>query len=200
MTIRQIQNLLQFLGFYDGVPDGIWGSKSRAATEKFQGQYKCLAVTGTADEQTQKALRDAVAYGMPQYEAEGGADSGDFWDDIEYFDREEFRCQCYKYHATPYCNGFPAEPKEAMVRLADGARKHFGAPATVISGIRCRQHNADSDGVENSQHMYGEACDLRVQGVSADELLSYIQKQPGVRYAYKINATNVHFDIPAGKR
>jgi hypothetical protein len=184
------------LGFYDGIPDGIWGSKSRAATEKFQGQYKGLTPTGTADDATQKALRDAVAYGMPQYEAEGSAESVDFWDDVEFFDREEFRCKCDGKH----CKGFPAEPKEAMVRLANGARKHFGRPGFVVSGLRCKEWNRIQGGVENSQHMYGEACDLQIQGVSADDLLSYIQKQPGVRYAYKINGTNVHFDIPKGKR
>lgn len=193
MTIRQIQNLLQFLGFYDGIPDSMWGSKSRAATEKFQGKYKGLAVTGTADEQTQKALRDAVAYGMPQYEAESGADSGDFWNDIEYFDREEFRCKC----GGKYCKGFPAEPKETMVRLANGARKHFGRPGYIVSGLRCKTWNAIQGGVANSQHMHGEACDLQIQGVSGDDLLAYIQAQPGVRCAYKITGTNnVHFDVP----
>ncbi len=114
------------------------------------------------------------------------------WDDIDFFDREEFKCKC----GGRYCDGYPAEPKEMMVRLADRARKHFGKPGHVISGLRCRQHNADSDGAENSQHMYGEACDLRIDGVTADQLLAFMKAQPEVRYAYKINATNVHFDIP----
>ena len=40
---------------------------------------------------------------------------GDYWDEIEFFDREEFRCQC----GGKYCNGFPTEPHEATVRFAD---------------------------------------------------------------------------------
>ena len=52
----------------------------------------------------------------------------------------------------------------------------------------------------NSQHMYGEAADVRIDGVSADSLLAFFQSQPGVRYTYKINSTNVHVDIPKGAR
>lgn len=54
--------------------------------------------------------------------------------------------------------------------------------------------------VHNSQHMYGEAMDIRINGVSGDELLAFFLRQPEVRYAYKINSTNVHFDIPKGAR
>lgn len=52
----------------------------------------------------------------------------------------------------------------------------------------------------NSQHMYGEAMDIRIDGVSGDELLAFFLRQPEVRYAYKIDSTNVHFDIPKGAR
>lgn len=52
----------------------------------------------------------------------------------------------------------------------------------------------------NSQHMYGETMDIRIDGVSGDELLAFFLRQPEVRYAYKINSTNVHFDIPKGAR
>ena len=70
----------------------------------------------------------------------------------------------------------------------------------MVSGLRCKQHNANEGGVANSQHMYGEAIDLRITGVSADQLLAFVKQQPSTRYAYKINATNVHFDIQKGVR
>ena len=197
MTIKQIQNLLQFLGFYDGIPDGIWGSKSIAATEKFQGQYKGLAATGTADEQTQKALRDAVAYGMPQYEDEDKVESGDFWYEIEYFDREEFKCKC----GGKYCNGYPAEPDERMVRIADQLRKNLGVPITIVSGLRCKTWNAIQGGEVNSQHMYGEAADIYARGVSQSRVEAELDKIGGVRYHYAIKgSSNVHFDVPKGNR
>ena len=51
-----------------------------------------------------------------------------------------------------------------------------------------------------TEHMYGEAMDIRIRGVSSEALYRFIISQPGVRYAYKINDTNVHFDIPKGSR
>jgi hypothetical protein len=125
-----------------------------------------------------------------------GNKTGTFWDEIEFFTRDEFKCKC----GGKYCNGFPHEPQEGMVRLADGARRHFGKPAIVISGLRDPIHNRNEGGVDSSQHIYGEACDIQIPGVSADTLLNWFQSQPGVRYAYAINATNVHFDIPKGDR
>ena len=72
--------------------------------------------------------------------------------------------------------------------------------ADVISALRCQRQNANEGGVANSQHMYGEAMDIRIRGVSSEALYRFIISQPGVRYAYKINDTNVHFDIPKGSR
>lgn len=192
MTVKQIQCLLSFLGYYGGPIDGKWRDSYLDAVIAFQDDFGGIAVDGDPGPVTQKALRHAVAYGMPTREAQEAPESDDFWDDIEFFDREEFRCKCGGKH----CDGFPAEPKGKMVRIANDARKHFGKPGFVVSGLRCKEWNRIQGGVENSQHMKGEACDLQIQGVSADKLLAYIQKQPGVRYAYKINGTNVHFDIP----
>lgn len=206
MTTKQRQHLLSYLGYYVGNVDGDWGTLSKTACRAFQEDFQGIKVDGYGGPETDKAMRHAVAYDMFQVADATDNPVGDkkeptgiFWDEIEFFDRDEFKCKCGQYHA-PYCDGFPAEPKEAMVRIADQVRRHFGKPAHVISGIRCPQHNADSDGVANSQHMYGEACDLMVEGVSSAELLAYVKTLPGVRYAYAINGTNVHFDIPQGAR
>ena len=126
--------------------------------------------------------------------------TGSWWDEIKHFDRSEFACKCGEYHA-PYCDGFPAEPKEAMVRIADAVRENFGVPVTIVSGLRCKQHNADSKGVANSQHMYGEAADIYVQGVAPSAVEAFLDKVGGVRYHYTISGSNnVHFDIPKGDR
>ena len=178
--------------------DGIWGKKSEAATRKLQHG---LGITedGVFGDGTLRVALDQIATGEPPKNVTDinvGNKTGTFWDEIEYFTREEFRCQC----GGRYCDGFPHEPKEAMVRLADGARRHFGKPAAVISGLRDPQHNANEGGVDDSQHIYGEACDIQIPGISANTLLAWFQSQPGVRYAYAINGTNVHFDIPKGER
>lgn len=190
MTYRQMQLLLAYLGYYTGAIDGIWGSGSQEASRRFREDFGLEADADISD-----ALRHAVAYGVP--EKDTAPEEGSFWEEIEFFTRQEFACKCGLYHA-PYCDGYPAEPKEAMVRIADRVRRELGVPVTVVSGLRCPQHNADSGGVANSQHMAGEACDISARGISADTLLGKVLSIPGVRYAYKINETNVHFDIPKG--
>ena len=195
MTTKQKQALLFYLGYYVGAIDGVWGSGSRESCKAFQKDYFQMKekVDGVCGAETEKALTHAVAYGMPAKKVEETkpSASGDFWDGIKYFKREEFKCKC----GGKYCNGYPAEMKEAVVKVADSARAHFGKPGRVISGLRDKTHNANEGGVSNSRHMSGKAIDLRIEGVSADSLLAYVQKQPGIRYAYKINSTNVHFDV-----
>lgn len=199
MTTKQRQNLLAYLGYYDGQIDGQWGSMSTEACRAFQEDYG-LAVDGICGTMTQKMLVAAVAGTAAKVEkpesAKNQQKTGTWWDDIKYFTRGEFACKC----GGQFCNGYPAEMKEEVVKIADAARTHFGKPAHVISGLRCKQWNAHEGGVENSQHMYGEAIDLRIEGVPAETLRQFVSSQPGHRYSYCINSTNVHFDIPKGKR
>jgi peptidoglycan hydrolase-like protein with peptidoglycan-binding domain len=185
MTIKQKQLLLAYLGYYVGNIDGKWGTLSSTACKAFQKDFGGIAVDGKCGAETEKALKHAVAYGMPVKEEK------DFWEDIKYFKRAEFKCKCGGKH----CNGYPAEMNEKVVRIADAAREHFGAEAVVISGLRCEVHNANEGGVKNSRHKSGKAIDMRIKGVTADALLAWMNKQSGVRYAYKINSTNVHFDV-----
>lgn len=112
------------------------------------------------------------------------------WGGIRYFTRGEFACKCGRY-----CNGFPAEPEEKLVRIADDVRQHFGAAAIVTSGVRCEKHNANVGGVSNSRHLSGKAMDFRITGRSAVEVLSYVNQLPDIRYAYAIDSDHLHMDI-----
>ncbi len=182
MTVRQVQYLLLFLGYDPGQADGVSGQKTQAAVRAFQGSVDGLEVDGIAGEETQKALRKAVAEGAEASEKTG------FWGEIQFFDRQEFACRC------PRCGGFPVEPEEKLVRLADQVRIHFGKPITVSSGVRCREHNAEVGGVSNSRHLLGKAMDFTVGGVGAEAVLAFV-RQLGVRYAYAIDSNFVHMDI-----
>ena len=198
-VIESIQEVVSPYGVKHGMKpltiDGLAGPATVAATIWFQKE-KGLTPNGIADARTVTAISnetpdiDSVIWPQPE------AGSGSFWDEIEYFTREELRCKC----GGAYCNGFPAEPQEMLVRVADRARKHFGKPAHNVSTLRDPTWNRLSGGVANSQHMYGEAMDIRIDGVSANDLYSFLKKQPEVRYTYKINGTNVHFDVPKGNR
>lgn len=182
--------------------DGLAGPKTMEALKLYQ-EAKGLPQTGRVDDATWDMLMQEIP-NLPDREPVPEVDTGDggtttivtFWPGIVHFKREEMRCKC----GGKYCNGFPAEPQQLLMELADRAREHFGRPAHVVSGLRCQRWNQLQGGVANSQHMYGEAMDIRIDGVSADTLLAWMKKQPEVRYCYKINATNVHFDIPKGKR
>ena len=165
MTVRQIQNLLQYLGYYTADVDGIFGRITRQAITDFQRAFVGLRTTGEPDEATQKALRHAVSYGISVKDATdtnvGSKDqAGDYWDEIEFFDPEEFRCQC----GGKYCNGFPVEPELELVRVCNEIRRRLGVPVSIVdsggSGVRCPRHNAAVGGVGNSNHLYGRAADL----------------------------------------
>ena len=182
MTYKQKQALLAYLGYYVGDIDGIWGSGSRAAANAFKADYGVAA--------DDKTLLQAVNGTIQPKEKDTG------WDSIRYFKREEFKCKCGRY-----CNGYPAEIDLGMVSIADSIRARLGKPLTVNSGLRCRQHNANVDGVENSQHMYGEAADIYVWGVNPDTALAWFQSQSDVRFAYRIEGSNnIHFDIEKQNR
>lgn len=169
MTIKERQCLLYVLGYYKGDVDGIWGTRSKAATKSFQWDFFQMEskVDGVCGTETEKAMKHAVCYGIPATKVEkpekdnnAPSATGTFWDEIEFFTREEFRCQC----GGKYCNGFHVEPEEKMVRTVDEIRRRLGVPVSIVdaggSGIRCRVHNANVGGVANSEHLYGRAADL----------------------------------------
>ena len=185
MTIKQKQCLLYFLGYYKGNIDGIWGQLSKVAAQAFQKDFGGLPTNGVVDDATEKAMKHAVAYGMPAKKQEATG-SKDFWKDIKYFKKSEFACKC----------GCGADSMdEKLIRTADKVRSHFGKAITVSSGRRCEKHNAKVGGVANSRHMTGKAMDFCVAGKTAAQVLAYVQTLPEIRYSYAINNTYVHMDV-----
>lgn len=190
MDTRQIQALLVYLGYDPGEVDGLPGKNTRRAVLAFQAA-EGLAQDGSPGPLTQAALLEAVANGRFREDAKTPEEStGTWWDEIRYFSREEFRCPCGR------CGGFPVEPDEKLVRLADRVREHFGAPANVSSGVRCQAHNDELSGsAKNSYHLRGKAMDFAVRGVSGSKLLAYVKTQQ-VHYAYQISGSDyVHMDV-----
>ena len=191
MTLKQKQALLAYLDYYDGLLDGLWGEKSQMATIDFQRAYmEQTEVDGIFGATTEKRILEVVASGEKPVVKENLTAPADWWKDIRYFTRAEFRCPCGK------CGGFPVEPEERLVRLADMVRQHFDAPATVSSGVRCQAHNDELPGsAKNSYHLRGKAVDFCVQGVPGATLLAYVRTLP-VHYAYQIgNSDFVHMDV-----
>lgn len=188
MTVKQRQHLLAFLGFYAGGIDGIWGAQSQNATTDFQKRFG-LEPDGIAGDATDKALRHAVCYGLPEVEKEP---TDDYWDEIEFFDREEFRCTCGE------CGGFPVEPDVKMVRTVDEIRRRLGVPVTIVdsggSGIRCVKHNAAVGGVANSEHLYGRAADLH-SSASPERMKEVAEEVMGKTGGIGLYSWGIHVDV-----
>lgn len=190
MTVKQKQHLLAYLGLYTAQIDGIWGRQSQAATARFQDLYM-QTTDGAFGPETEDRILEVIGS-----REEPKEEPGDFWQEIRYFSREEFRCTC----GGRGCNGYPAEPRERLVRNAEAARVHFGAVADVSSGVRCSLRNSELPGsAANSLHLRGKAMDFRVRGVSGAELCAYIRTLPMVEEAYVIDGQYVHMGVEKTK-
>lgn len=190
MTVKQIQCLLAYLGYDPGALDGAAGKNTRGAVARFQTQ-EGLTPDGIAGEKTQKALLAAVAAGRMYAPKPATGDGPAWWREIRYFKRNEpyIACSCGR------CGGFPAEPDERLMRLADSLRREANAPLIPSSTVRCPAHNRAVGGVANSRHLSGKAMDFSIPGWPAPKILTLLQRHPEVRYAYAINQTHVHMDV-----
>ncbi|SFR58219.1 Peptidase M15 [Yoonia tamlensis] len=51
---------------------------------------------------------------------------------------------------------------------------HFDLPLFVTSGYRCAQLNREIGGLDNSQHLHGEAADIMMGGITNDTLAHWL--------------------------
>ena len=195
MTITQKQCLLTYLGYDTGGVDGVWGDKSRQATENFQRDFGGISVDGICGDQTEKALKHAVAYGIEKKPDSTHDNTGTFWDEIKYFKKSEFACKCGKY-----CDGYPAEIDMGMVKIADEIRARIGRPISINSGLRCKTHNANVGGVFNSQHLLGKAADLGCPiGCTPAQMASIAETIIGNTGGIGIYTWGIHIDTRSAK-
>ena len=90
---------------------------------------------------------------------------------MRWFKDKEFACRC-----CGELHPFARENIEALVRnVLDPVREKLGKPIQVNSGYRCKSHNEAVGGVKGSQHLVGEAADLRIDG-SPEELANAIKE------------------------
>lgn len=179
MTVKQRQCLLAYLGYNVGPIDGADGPKTQAAVTAFQGDFGGLKVDGVAGEATEKALRHAVAYGMPEKKAtdsatgetKSGANAAQYLkSDGCYHIPRGVDVQLTKnfWAREIHCQGkgccTESVISKRILDLAQEIRNDLGQPLSIGtaggSGYRCRQHNAEVGGSNTSLHMISDAVDL----------------------------------------
>lgn len=179
MTTKQIQLLLAFLGYDPGKIDGLDGANTRKAVKGFQVDFGITA-DGIAGEATQKALRHAVAYGMPERETVDTSATGDKPAPVE---AERYLQADGCYHIPRgvdvrlsknlmahevHCqgNGCCQESiiSKRMVDTYQDIRDEYGEAIEIASaggsGYRCEQHNREVGGASGSLHKLGCAFDM----------------------------------------
>ena len=85
-----------------------------------------------------------------------------------HFRVQEFRCKD---------GSDPVFVDTALVELLEQLRAHFGKAVTITSGYRTPAHNAKAGGTRFSQHLYGRAADIRVQGASVEEVAACAERR-----------------------
>ena len=95
---------------------------------------------------------------------------------------------------------------DELVVLLQCIREHFGKPVHITSGYRTPEHNAEVGGSKSSQHLLGRAADIRVAGVSVEDVAAYAESlMPGWggvgRYPVKAGRATgwVHVDTRQNK-
>ena len=85
------------------------------------------------------------------------------------FKLDEFKCKCGK------CD--PILVDDALIAWLQKIRDHFGKSVNVNSGYRCKTHNASPKvgGSPTSHHVKGMAADIRVQGITPEEVAKYAE-------------------------
>lgn len=64
-----------------------------------------------------------------------------------------------------------------LVEILEKIRTHFNKPVTITSAFRTAAHNATvAKAAKYSQHLYGKAADIQVQGISVEQVYAYADK------------------------
>lgn len=85
------------------------------------------------------------------------------------FKLDEFKCKCGS------CD--PILVDDVLVNWLQKIRDHFGKSVHVNSGYRCKAHNSSPKvgGSPSSHHVKGMAADIRVQGITPEEVAKYAE-------------------------
>ena len=83
----------------------------------------------------------------------------------------------------------------ALVDILQAIRNHYGKAVNINSAYRTPTYNKKVGGATYSQHLYGTAADIRINGVKPKDLAAYIETLMPNYGGIGIYPTFVHVDI-----
>ena len=86
-----------------------------------------------------------------------------------------------------------------LVEVLQEIRSHFGKAVTITSAYRTPARNKAVGGTAYSQHLYGKAADIKVNGVSPSKVAAYAEKILPNSGGIGIYKTFTHIDVRATK-
>ena len=86
-----------------------------------------------------------------------------------------------------------------LVAALQKIRSHFGKPVTITSAYRTPTRNKAVGGTVYSQHLYGKAADITVNGVKPKEVAAYAEKILPNTGGIGIYDTFTHIDVRSTK-
>lgn len=118
------------------------------------------------------------------------------------------RCYSYKYDGSikvsPHFKVYEFRCKDntdpifismTLVNVLENIRKHFNKPVIINSAYRNPAKNGMSGGAKYSQHMYGLAADIHIDGVSPSEIAKYAETLMPHTGGIGIYDTFCHIDV-----
>lgn len=140
LSIKERQEHLKYLGYYNGKIDKVEGAKTREAYKRLQSKYftRKKDIDGLYGTNTERLL--ISAYRVKKH--------------TKNFKLEEFKCEC----GGKWCTGYPDTLKVDLLKNLQKLRNKYGS-LTITSGLRCTTYNSNIGGIRGSKHTQGKAID-----------------------------------------
>lgn len=87
--------------------------------------------------------------------------------------------------------------KDSFLEALQALRKDWGRSISVTSGYRCKTHNQAVGGRPSSQHLAGNAADLDISKLSAEDKISFLELCRQHFTGIGISKTFIHCDLGA---
>lgn len=191
--VSSLQTDLNNLGYNAGIADGIYGTATKNAVTSFQSANS-LSPDGIAGYRTLQKISSANSKTVSGYSATESkivtyslASDGDS-KISKHFKIKEFQC-------NDGTDTIKIDLK--LVALLEDIREYFGKPVVISSAYRTSSYNKKVDGSTNSLHLYGQAADISISGISPKKIAQYAESL-GVK-GIGLYSTFVHVDTRSVK-